>query len=166
VSLYDDVFAALDAADVRYVVVGGVAVVLHGHVRSTVDLDLVIDLAEEPARRAMQALTGIGLVPRAPVAATEFADEAKRRDWADNKNMQVFSFVDPGDPRREVDVFVRYPVDLEELVAAAETTTVAGRSVRFASVRHLIAMKQTAGRPQDLADIDALQNLEGGRAGA
>ena len=40
-TIYSDVFAALDAADVRYVVVGGMAVMLHGRVRSTVDLDVL-----------------------------------------------------------------------------------------------------------------------------
>ncbi len=43
-TLYEPVLAALDAAGVRFVVVGGVAVVLHGHPRMTADLDLVVDL--------------------------------------------------------------------------------------------------------------------------
>lgn len=79
-TIYGDVFAALDAADVRYVVVGGMAVLLHGRVRNTVDLDLVIDLATEPARRAMEALTSLGLRPRAPVDAADFADASPRSD--------------------------------------------------------------------------------------
>ena len=161
-SIYDDVFAALDAAEVRYVVVGGIAVVLHGQVRATVDLDLVIDLAAEPARRAMKALTDVGLRPRIPVDAAEFADEATRQDWVENKHMQVFSFYDPADPRREVDVFVQYPVDLEDLVRDAAIVKVEGRSVRIASVSHLIAMKEAAGRPQDLVDVDVLRRLGGG----
>jgi hypothetical protein len=49
--LFRPVFEALDAARVRYVVVGGLAVVLHGHARLTADLDLMIDLASEPAAR-------------------------------------------------------------------------------------------------------------------
>jgi hypothetical protein len=49
VGLYDDVFAALHRAGVRFVVVGGVAVVLQGHIRTTVDLDLVVDLAADAA---------------------------------------------------------------------------------------------------------------------
>ena len=53
-SVYDDVFRSLTAAGVSFVVVGGVAVVLHGHARMTVDLDLVIDLAD------IAALTELG----------------------------------------------------------------------------------------------------------
>lgn len=49
------VLSALDAAGVRYLVVGGVAVVLHGHPRMTADLDLVLELAPENVRAAFAA---------------------------------------------------------------------------------------------------------------
>src|SRR3954469_6862834 len=66
VSLYEDVYAALRTAEVRFVVVGGMAVVLSGHVRATVDLDVVVDLAPDAARRAVMALTDLGFQPRVP----------------------------------------------------------------------------------------------------
>jgi hypothetical protein len=78
VGSYDDVFRALDAAGVRYVVVGGTAVVLQGHARLTVDLDLVVDLSPEQAAAAVTALTGIGLLARLPVDTESFADAATR----------------------------------------------------------------------------------------
>ncbi|MCA1845773.1 MAG: type II toxin-antitoxin system VapC family toxin [Actinomycetota bacterium] len=64
---FEDTIAALNRSDVRYVVVGGLAVVLHGHVRLTVDLDLAVDLEPREARRAVDVLTAIGLTPAAPV---------------------------------------------------------------------------------------------------
>jgi len=57
---------------VRYVVVGGVAVVLHGVMRFTADLDMVIDLAPEQARTAMDVMTSAGFSPHVPVAASDF----------------------------------------------------------------------------------------------
>ena len=54
---YDEVFRALDAASVRYVVVGGTAVVLQGHARLTIDLDLVVDLSQQELSAALDALT-------------------------------------------------------------------------------------------------------------
>jgi len=48
---YEDVLRALDAAAIRFVLVGGVAVILHGVPRTTADLDLVIDLEEGNVRR-------------------------------------------------------------------------------------------------------------------
>lgn len=151
---YDEVFAALDSAGVRYVVVGGVAVVLQGHPRMTVDLDLVIDLAEDQALRAVEALASLGLLPRLPVDARDFAIESKRRDWVETRNMQVFSFYDPTNPLREVNVFADYPLEFEELVADARAVNLNGRAVPVASIEHLIQMKQVAARPHDLAEAD------------
>jgi aminoglycoside-2''-adenylyltransferase len=64
VELFTALFTALDRANVRYVVVGGLATVLHGHPRLTADVDLVIDLGSEPSRRAMTAFQALGLKPR------------------------------------------------------------------------------------------------------
>lgn len=111
----------------------------------------------------MEALTGLGLRPRVPVEATDFADEGLRRDWVENRNMQVFSFYDPSNPLREIDVFVEYPVDIEELVRDAATVEFDGQRVRIASVGHLIQMKLAAGRPQDVEDVQVLRELEAQR---
>jgi hypothetical protein len=157
--MYDDVYAALEAADVRYVVVGGMAVVMSGHVRATVDLDVVVDLAPEPAMRAMRALQQIGLRPRVPVTPTDFADPGIRNQWIEDKHMQVLSFYDPQNLAREVDVFVAYPLDFELLVQRAVHTRVGDRSIPVAAVEDLIVMKTQAGRAQDLADIEALQRI-------
>jgi hypothetical protein len=162
VALYGDVFAALNEHGIRYVVVGGVAVVLHGHARLTVDLDLVIDLATEPTANALELLAGLGFRPRLPVRAEDFADPAIRRDWVEQRHMQVFSLYDPADPLREIDIFATYPVPFEQLYAASALVPLGEVSVRVASVDHLVAMKEAAHRPQDLADIEALRRLGGG----
>ena len=156
---YAGVFRALDDAGVRHVVVGGLAVVLRGHARMTVDLDVVVDLAPGPAGRAMDALSSLGLLPRLPVAARDFADPRLREQWVTQRHLQVFSLYDPTDPFREVDVFAVEPRPFEELVAASSLLEVGGIPVRVASLEHLIEMKEAAGRPQDLQDVRALQRL-------
>ena len=75
--IYQPVFDALARADVRYAVVGGVAV-LHGHPRMTADLDIAVDLAPEAAAQSIAALTDLGLRPRVPVDASDFADPVAR----------------------------------------------------------------------------------------
>jgi hypothetical protein len=162
VGIYDAVFTALHDADVRYVVVGGVAVVLQGHARTTVDLDLVVGLSTENLTDAVTALTGLGLEPRLPVRASEFIDPDVRGRWIAERNLQVFSFYDPGNPLVEVDVFATEPIPVETLLADATTVEIGGVSVPVASRRQLIAMKRQAGRPQDLADIAALEEIERG----
>ena len=150
--------AALANARVRFVVVGGVAVVLHGHPRLTADLDLVIDLEVEPARRAMDVLAGLGLVPRLPVAASAFADPSTRNRWVTERNLMVFTMTEPGG-MLEVDLFARSPLPFEALWSRAVTVLVGETEVRIAALDDLIAMKREAGRPQDLADITALEAL-------
>ena len=157
---YAQIFAALDDADVRYVIVGGLAVVLHGHARLTVDLDLVLDLATGPSVRAVAALSDLGLRPRLPVTAADFADATIRQSWIVDRNLQVFSLHDPDDPRREVDLFAEAPLPFEDLYAASDLVDIGDMSVRVASIEDLIVMKVAAGRPQDLADVEALRGLK------
>jgi len=161
VTLFEPVMAALDAADVRFVVVGGVAVVLHGHPRMTVDLDLVIDLATEPAHRAIAALTDLGMEPRLPVDPQGFADPDVRRTWTEQRNLTVFTMLNPRDPLLEVDLLAEALIPFEALWEQATMVRLEGRSVRIASIDHLIMLKTAAGRPQDLVDVAALEALRG-----
>jgi hypothetical protein len=157
VSLFEPIFAALNGAQVRYVVVGGVATVLHGFARLTADLDLAVDLAPREARRAIEALTAIGLRSRAPVDPIGFADPEIRGTWMREKAMRVFSMSDPANPLRQVDLFCESPIDFDQLWNRAEAVDLGGLAVRVASIPDLIHLKLLAGRPQDLADIEALE---------
>lgn len=71
--------------------------------------------------------------------------------------MRVFSLWDPANPMVEVDLFAEHPIDFEELWNHAEIIKLTRASVRIASIRDLIRLKRIAGRPQDLADIEALE---------
>jgi|GEM_PF-1001400 len=115
VSFIEPVFEALNAAGARYVVVGGVATVLHGFARLTADIDLIVDLEPTEAKKAIGALVGLGLKPRAPVDAFQFCDPAARRIWIETKGMRVFSLWDPEQPMCEVDLFVETPIPFDEL---------------------------------------------------
>lgn len=154
-----EIFKALADARVDYVVVGGMAVIMHGHLRATRDLDLVIGLAPDNCTKAVDALAGIGLRPRLPVALSDFANPEKREDWADNRNMMVFQLWDPANLERSVDVFVREPLDFGRMLADAVVKDLDGIPIRVASIRHLILLKQSAGRPLDLDDIEALREI-------
>jgi len=156
---FGTVLAALERVQARYVVVGGLAVILHGHLRGTADIDLVIELSPENCRRALDALAGVGLRPRLPVDMQQFADPEIRRDWVDNRNMMVFQLWDPNVPGRSVDVFVREPIDFDELWSQSVLREVQRVPVRVASIAHLVTMKRSAARPRDLDDITALEQI-------
>lgn len=163
-SLFGPILSALNQVRARYVVVGGVATVLHGFARLTADIDLIVDLDPLEAQKTMAALTSIGLRPRAPVQAQSFADESQRRSWIDAKGMRVFSLWDPSNPMREVDLFVENPISFPELWARSEVVTLGGAEVRIASIADLIALKRLANRPSDLQDIEALTAIAAKRS--
>ena len=159
-SIYLPVFESLNASGNRYVVVGGVATVLHGHARLTADVDIILDLQPEAAHSAMEALRSLGLRPRIPVDITDFADAAKRQRWIDEKGMQVFSLWDPAQPLREVDIFVSHPVDFEGLWERSKLVELESTKIHIAAISDLIALKRLAGRPQDLQDIEVLERIQ------
>jgi hypothetical protein len=139
---YRDVIEALDAAGVRYVVVGGVAMVLRGCQRETADLDLVVDAAPGPAERVMGALLGAGFVPTLPLGLGE---------------VSVLRLLDAGG--REVDLFARFEIPFEELWAGSGLVTTDGMAVRVACVAHLADQKRRSARESDQRDAEMLEAL-------
>ena len=156
---YEDVLRALDAASIRFVLVGGVAVILHGVPRTTADLDLVIDLEQDNVRRFVAVMSELGFVPRAPFEPADLASADRRRDWVADKHMLAFTFHRPGRPLDEVDVLIDPPVPFAEMAAGADLVEAEGLRLPIAGIRHLIRMKEHAGRAQDVADVDALRRL-------
>jgi hypothetical protein len=165
VALFEPLFQALDRNAVRYVVVGGVAVVLHGFARLTGDVDLAIDLRPEEARKAIATFTGFGLRPRLPVDPFAFADPTTRASWVREKGMRVFTFIDPKNPMILVDCFAEDVIPFADLWERSVTMALASTGVRVASVDDLIALKRIAGRAQDAADIAALEAIARTREG-
>jgi predicted nucleotidyltransferase len=148
--VYEPIFQALNAAGVRYVVIGGLATVLHGYARLTADVDLAVDLASEEATKVIQTLTAAGFRPQVPVDPKTFADRTTREQWMREKHRRAFSLIDPANPMRVVDLLLEYPVPFEELWAHSREVSIQATRIRIASVDHLIALKRQAGRPQTL----------------
>lgn len=158
----EQIFGALQGAEVRYLVVGGMAVIAHGYVRTTKDIDLVIALEPDNLRRALSALTAIGYRPKIPVATTDFADPAKRESWIRDKGMVVFQMISDRFRFEPLDIFVTEPFDFQAEYARAVWKRVnEDVSVPIVSVQQLLDMKRAAARPQDLADIAELSLLDG-----
>lgn len=156
---FDLIFAALERRQVRYLVVGGVAVVLHGYPRFTADLDLVIALDAPNVAAAMGALTALGYRPRAPVLAADFADPDKRRQWVRDKGLTVFSLWSDVHPATEVDLFVEEPFPFDEAYARRVSVSLGTCGISVASIADVIALKRNAGRPKDAEDIQKLTEI-------
>ncbi|MFI5345575.1 MAG: hypothetical protein ACHQ51_04295 [Elusimicrobiota bacterium] len=148
-----EVADALTGAKVPFAVAGGYAVALHGAVRGTVDVDIVLSLKKKDFISAEAALRGLGLAPRLPVTAAEVFDF--REEYIRERNLVAWSFVDGRDPTRIVDIVITH--DLAKMRSAR--VSAGGRRLPVLSVPDLIAMKKASGRPQDLEDIRALKEL-------
>jgi hypothetical protein len=154
------IMRTLNNASVRYLVAGGLAVVAHGYVRFTADVDLIVDLDPENVRRATAALAKLGYRPRAPVPLEEFVDPVKRAEWIRDKGLTVFSLFSADHSATELDLFVEVPLDFEQAYRAAARMEVApGVVATFVGLAELMRLKRQAGRAQDLLDIEKLQLL-------
>ena len=156
----ENVFRALNGADVRYLVVGGIAVVAHGYGRVTFDVDLVVQLEADNILRAFRALEGLGYRPRVPVTAEQFATLENRARWIAEKDMKVLNMHSDQQRATPIDLFVSEPFDFD----ATFDTSIAQESgdvvFRVVDLNTLLRMKREAGRPRDLDDVEHFGLLE------
>jgi predicted nucleotidyltransferase len=155
----EGVLEALNRARVRYLVVGGVAVVLHGYLRTTADLDLVIQLERENILRAIDALAGLGYRSRLPVDPASLADAETRRQWIQDKNLMVFSMWSAAHAGLEVDIFVEEPFDFDQVYSRALRVPLERIEITVVALDDLLTLKRKAGRPLDQQDVAALESL-------
>jgi hypothetical protein len=144
---------AFEKAGVSFAVAGGYAVALHGAVRGTVDVDIVLKFTRRDFLAAEKVLKGLGLAPRLPVDAGQVFDF--REDYIKNRNLIAWSFYNPADPSEIVDVIITQDLGGMKI----ERIKVGKDAIPVVSRRDLIAMKKKSGRPQDLADVAALEEL-------
>ena len=144
---------SLHAYEVNYALVGGYAVALHGAVRGTMDIDLVIQIDELAFSQVEKAMAEIGLQPRLPVTAADVFHF--REEYIKNRNMIAWSFVNPNNPTEMVDIIITENLSSLESV----TKQAFGLNIQVLSIKDLIAMKTKAGRPQDVEDVKVLELL-------
>lgn len=157
---YLDLFRELEAKKVRYLLVGGLAVNLHGVPRATMDVDLIISFEQSNLDSLMAVAQALGLKPVAPVDLRDLADPGKRQEWAALKHMVVFALQAPGLQGPTLDILIEPALDVEGAMRRAVRRDVQGVNVSLISVSDLVHLKEQSGRPQDIADIEHLRRLE------
>jgi hypothetical protein len=149
---------ALNAARVKYLIVGGLAVNAHGYVRMTRDVDIVLQLKKENIERGLQALFDIGYQLAIPVKAEDFGDAKIRERWRVEKNMIVLKLWSDAHERTPVDIFVYEPFEFEKEYRQAHRYKLrSGLLAKVVTLDALLKMKREAGRSQDLIDIKELR---------
>jgi hypothetical protein len=154
---FENIVRALNAAEVRYLVVGGIAVVAHGYGRMTYDLDLVLQLRPDNIIRAFRAMGTLGYLPRVPITAEEFAVEENRKRWIGEKGMTVLNLHSDRQRTTPIDVFVAEPFDFDATYIRAIEQPSDGGVFRVVDLETLIRIKESAGRPKDMDDVAHLR---------
>ncbi|MCB0318831.1 MAG: nucleotidyl transferase AbiEii/AbiGii toxin family protein, partial [Bdellovibrionales bacterium] len=152
----------LEKNNCSYLIVGGLAVVLHGRARLTTDIDLIIALDKENCLKVLNCLEELGFKSRIPVNPKNFADANIRRNWIEEKGLTVMSFYSENDPLISVDLFVEHPLDYAEMQKRAVYKDLGEINVLVASIDDIIELKKISGRPKDLDDIEALELIKNG----
>lgn len=154
----DDLLLALNAAQVQFVVIGGVAVGVHGFVRATEDLDIVPDPAPHNLARLAHLLQEIEATQ---VGADEFLPEEFPYDPTDPKQLAEGANFRLETSHGALDVMQWVPgIESDhaypELASLAIDVTFRGTNVRVCGIEHLRTMKRTAARDRDLMDLREL----------
>lgn len=159
-SSLEALFGALERVGARYLVAGGLAVLAHGFLRMTLDVDLVLDLAPPHPRPALAAFRELELRPLVPVRLEEFANADARQSWIRDKHARVFQLWSELHPTLRVDLFLEAPFDFDAAHRRRHRAEISpGLEVSFVAIDDLLAMKRAAGRPQDLADLHRLEKI-------
>jgi hypothetical protein len=140
---FRDLFAALNAAGARYLLVGGYAVAFHAAPRFTKDLDVWTEPTADNAARVAQALRAFG----APLQELSLADLQRAG--------LVFQM---GVPPNRIDIVTSIDgVEFAEAWAGRTETTYDDQAVPVIGRTELVRNKRASGRPQDLLDLEILE---------
>ena len=156
---YLELFRALEKENVRYLVVGGVAVNLHGAERMTSDVDLMLALDAENLQSFLAAIEPFHFKPVIPATLEQLCDAEQLDRWVQEKHMLAFALRPSEETAPTVDILVRPVVSFEDAYPRRLRLVADGITVSVAAAEDLIALKSGTGRQIDAADIRALQRL-------
>jgi predicted nucleotidyltransferase len=140
---YLDVFASLNSQGVRYVVIGGIAAIIHGVPRATFDLDMLIEATTDNATKLLEAFEAANLGTALLTTPEELVSQ------------EITIFRD----RVRIDVQTRTPgTEFDGAWQRRETLQFNGVTIQIISLDDLIATKKAAGREVDLSDVALLEH--------
>lgn len=141
---FDRIVASLNANGAEFMIVGGYAVIFHGFVRNTKDLDILVRPTAENAQRTVTALEKAGFG----------CPELKADLFTTGKGITY------GEPPVRIDIISKIPsITFEEAWARREKSRFGPAAVNFISLDDLLCNKRAVGRTQDMLDVQRLEEL-------
>jgi hypothetical protein len=144
---FQDFIECLNKNRVKYILVGGYAVIIRGYSRSTGDMDIWVEKSQENYQKILHAIITFGL-PHFAIPKEQFF----------SKDFDVFSF---GRPPYAIELLTEVKgLDFDTAFEKATIETINELQVKVVHLNHLIAAKKAAGRFKDLNDLENLPSSE------
>ncbi|GIX41548.1 MAG: hypothetical protein KatS3mg129_1281 [Leptospiraceae bacterium] len=158
-SFLKDILIALSKNNVKYIIFGGVAVVLHGVERMTLDLDVSIEMSKENIDKFLKVMKEFNLSPRPPVPEDILYDKDLINYLINEKNAVAFTFIDKDKPFKQVDVLIHPDLKYEKWINKTQKIDLYGHEICILTKEAIIELKQNLKKPRDkdLIDIKELK---------
>ena len=147
---YEKLLAKLGRADVKFIIVGGVAVALNGFVRTTEDVDILLEASTENIARFLDELRNFGEGHARELSPADFSNSEGAIRIIEDFPLDVFT--------------VMRGKHYADLFGATKTTRIDDVVVSYLNPEALIALKSDSHREQDRIDVSALQSLKDGKS--
>ncbi len=157
--MYEQELNAFSKAKTRYLVIGAIALGLHGYPRATMDLDIFPELKPANLEKIIQICKRLHYVPRVPVDPQRLKDPKAREEWATKKNMKVFTYIQSQNPLNTIDIMIYPPVNFDDCYKRKVTIALGKTTIHVASIEDLLKMKNIADRDKDQGDIAILKRM-------
>ncbi|HLC86526.1 MAG TPA: hypothetical protein VJG30_04535 [Candidatus Nanoarchaeia archaeon] len=158
---YHKLLEELTEEGIEYLAIGGVAIVLTGYIRDTIDLDLFVNLEDSNLKKVIDFFTKKGYVPMVPVAMQDILNPENRRRWYEEKGMKAFMMHKPDDPFSKVGLLIYSGgVEFEAAYQRRQTVRTDKIKIFIAPIDDLIELKKSTGRDKDLVDLKILRKLK------
>lgn len=159
-NLYKRIFGALNEADIKYLIVGGVAVNLYGYTRFTGDIDILMALDSENLNKMDKLMHAMGYVERLPIKLQDLGDAKLVEKYLEEKGMTAFTYISSGDLQLDIDILAGESLKFDDYREVKNVVQAWDLELPVVSIDDLIGMKQRAGRDQDLIDLEMLLKLK------
>ncbi|OGX35639.1 MAG: hypothetical protein A3I43_00920 [Omnitrophica WOR_2 bacterium RIFCSPLOWO2_02_FULL_50_19] len=156
---YEEVLRAFQKEKARYVIVGGVAANLIGLMRSTADLDILVEMSDNNLKKIVNILKKRGYQIKQPIDPIGIANKKTREDWIRNKHLKALNFYKKNG-FEEVDIIIDSPVTFEKAKKSTSVIKTDDIALPVISIDNLIKMKEKTGREVDRFDVKELKAIK------
>lgn len=156
-NFFENIFRALNKAEVEYIAIGGVAVNLYGYRRFTGDIDILLLLEEKNLKKMDNVMKKMKYTQRLPISLMDLGDTKKVKNWIRTKNFKAYTFQPPYGNPLQIDIVIEESLKFKKIKKVIKT--MGNLKIPVVSIDMLLLMKKKAKRDKDILDLHVLEYL-------